>query len=340
MTRVVFIGNFAVPFTTESYLAKAFRENDCEVTEIAQDHAFNLGPEAFADLIVTGALSQPRADLVLYTRTHNKTALGPSWTNAWTRLRRAGISTASRHLDRFFDLPRERLIHDGDPLFTVDLCITADGGSQERFAKAGVNHVYMPPGVDREEAEWGGTPRNGWQFDVVFIGSSDRTYHPEYPQRGELLRRLHATYGQRFAHFGHGGTHPGVRQRDLNDVLAGCKVVVGDSCFANEKGSPRSASYLSDRVPESLGRSTGAVLIHPFVPYIRNLYSGSELATHVPGDWDDLDARVGEMLANPGEREGFVTRGRARTLRDHTYTVQAAEMLRLCGLPVADSVRS
>lgn len=333
--KVVSIGNFDHPHCTEVHTARALRENGADVLEHGQVQAHHLGPSAFGDLLLTGALSSPRPDLVLYTRTHNQTALGASWTDCWRRLGRAGIKTASFHLDRFWDLEREHLIHDADPLFTVDYCCTADGGNDDRFKAAGVNHHWLPPGVDRIEALVEGRQLRDVP-DIVFVGSdySQTSHGPYYPQRGELLRHLRATYGRRFVQYGYGGERGNVRQQDLNDVYCSAKIVVGDSCFANSPDRALPVNYWSDRIPETVGR--GGFLIHPYVPGIRGQYSGSELACYNPGDWDDLDAQIGAFLANPGEREGYVERGRARVLRDHTYSARMAELLRVCGLESRD----
>jgi hypothetical protein len=343
VTKVALIGNFVVPWCTEVHLARALRENGCEVAEYPQDNAFKIGPTAIVDswLGIGTAKgwedhSTGRPDLVMYVRTHSGTALGHAWTDGWTRLAHAGVKTAAFHLDRYFDLSREHLVHEHDPLFTMQHCFTADGGNDDRFASAGVNHHWLPPAVDRVEASWQGDRRTRYEFDVVFAGSPGSRYHGEYPQRGELIAHLRSVYGARFAHFGKDGDFDVVRGQALNDLYATAKVIVGDSCFANTTvpGTDipkwKSDRYWSDRIPETLGR--GGFLLHPYVPGVRDSYSGSELATYNPGDWDDLDAQIGAFLANPGEREGMVERGRARVLREHTYTHRMQTLLATVGL--------
>lgn len=334
MTRVLYIGSFHVPFTTESHVARAFRENGCSVEEAPQDRTFRNGPDEF--LALARGL---RAELVLYTRCHNSTALDKRWTETWKRLQDDGVTTAALHLDRFWNLARERLIHDGDPLFSMQHFFSTDGGNHQRFVDAGINHHYMPPAVDRHEIEtMPGRFRPEWNYDLVFTGSGGHVYHPEYPGRKAILDHLTRAYGPRFKRFGHQGDHPVVRMQDLNDLYASAKIIVGDSCFANEFGSARSVAFYSDRVPETIGR--GGFLLHPYVPGIREHYTPSELACYAPGDWEDLDSQIGAYLANPGEREGFVERGRARVLREHTYTHRARTILQTVGLPAADPVRS
>lgn len=334
--RVISLGNFSVPFTTETYTARGLRENGCDVVEVQQDHAQKMGADEFVSMLLTGALSKWRVDLCLYTRTHNPTALGPAWTDAWQRLAKAGIVTASYHLDRFWDLEREHLVWDADPLFTVDHCFTADGGNQDRFARAvpGMNHHWLPPGVDRQEAEQAGNPRHDLtNYQVAFIGSTDR-YHAEYPQRAALVHHLRQTYGhRRVVFFGHGrGSLPVVRQQALNDVLASVPVIVGDSCFANDApATTRATNYWSDRIPETMGR--GGFLLHPDVPGLADVHGAGVVATYAPGDWDDLDAKIREVSAStPEQRTAILAARRAVILAKHTMTHRMAELLDVCGL--------
>lgn len=328
MTNVVLIGNFVVPYTTEAYLARALRENGCRVGEVQQDDAYRLGPDAFVDKVLNDEVP---TDLVLYTRTHNITALRSDWHYVWERLKAAGVITASVHLDRYWDLTREHLIWDPDPLFTVQHVFTADGGNDDRWAAAGINHHWLPPAVDRMEAEeMPGVPAEGVP-EIVFTGSGVG-YHYQYPERVALLDHLHTTYGRRFGHYGHGGNRSVVRMQALNDVYATAKVVVGDSCFANGTGNRQAnGRYWSDRIPETLGRR--GVLLHPWVNGLREEY-GADVACYAPGDWNELDARIGELLANPGERDRLREVGQARVLGAHTYTHRMRTLLATVGLPV------
>lgn len=351
MTRVVYVGNFrAAPYTTENHVARSFRALGVDVLEYEQDLVGHDGPAGFAARMMTD-----RPDLVLYTRTHNRTALGASgwaseaWSDCWRRLEAQGALTASLHLDRFFDLAREHLVHDRDPLFTTQHVFTADGGNQARFAAAGVNHHWLPPAMVADECRRY-EPYPGFPYDVVFVGS-DMPYHAEYPQRGELLRFLRSKYGQRFGWYGpgRGPDHPVVRGEELGRVYASAPVVVGDSCFANEPGSPRSTKYWSDRIPESLGR--GAVLVHPYVPGLCPLteqwrdydndprfHTGVHLTAYVPGDWDALAREVERLCGDYEMRESQRSAGRGLVGAFHTYTHRCAELLHVVGLRDSPSI--
>jgi hypothetical protein len=318
MIRVAYVGNFAPPHSTENMVKAALEANGCTVFPVQQDEAFRAG--------LTDNVKQ-NIDLLIYTRSHNRSALHSGWTDVWRQLEtRHGVVTASLHLDRFWDLEREKLIHAHDPLFTTQHVWTADGGNDDRWREAGVNHHWLVPAVDgraiRDE-----TVAVREAPEILFVGSTG--YHREYPQRDQLVQHLARTYGPRFMHFGKGGTRE-VRGPALTALYRSAKVVVGDSCFANDRTPRRSVNYFSDRIPETLGR--GGFLIHPWVPGLSSQYdTGRHLVTHVPGDWDDLDAQIGQYLASPGVAEGIADTGRAHVLRAHTWDVRIRELLDVLG---------
>lgn len=319
MTTVGYIGNFQHAHCTEVHVAAAFEELGCTVLRFQQEHA------TAGELLRHGG----RLDLVVYTRTHNRTALDRTWTATWRQLEDDGTVTVSVHLDRFWDLARERLIWDRDPLFTTGWVFTADGGNDGRWADAGVNHRWLPPAIDRAEASVVGRDDPRVAHDVIFVGSVD-TYHDEYPQRAELVDVLRRRYGRRFRRYGPGGQV--VRGRRLNDLYRSAKVVVGDSCFANDPDRRhRSVRYWSDRVPETIGR--GGVLVHPTVPGLAGQYRpGDHVWLHDPGDWDQLCDLIDLLVDDPGLRERTREQGRAHVLAHHTWTHRAAVVLHTVGL--------
>jgi hypothetical protein len=317
--RVAVIGNMRHAFCTESYFARAFAENGCDVVPMQVDDVVHDADAAMAMLRTCSAAT--------YTRTHAPGRyLDQRWTQRWAELERCGTRTIGLHLDRFFDLERESLVHDGDAQFTCDQVWTADGGSQDRFERAGVNHRWLVPAIDRAQAEYDGRTNPRMEHDVIFVGSGPPYHEDAYPERGQLIAHLHRTYGTRFAHYGHGGGQPVVREHALSDLYRSAKVVVGDGCFANSGPEKRVEKYWSDRVPESVGR--GAFLIHPWVPGLaEHMDTGRDYVTHIPGDWNDLDAQIGAYLCAPGERAGIAQQGRARVLREHTWTRRLADVL-------------
>src|SRR5690606_35918409 len=158
------------------------------------------------------------------------------------------------------------------PMFKVAHVFTADGGHDAEFARDGVNHHWLPPGVNHEEAVDVERDHGGWwlppefpekvcdrlfegRYLVGFAGSDG--YHPEWPHRPALVRWLRDTYKDRFVHLG-GSSTPRVTGLALNWAFGRVPVWVGDSCLTRPD-----FPYWSDRVPETWGR--GGFLVHPRV---------------------------------------------------------------------------
>jgi hypothetical protein len=222
------------------------------------------------------------------------------------------------HLDIWWDLAREHRVREA-PFFAADLVVTADGGHDDRWVEAGVNHRWMPPGVSEFECV-PGKRRPEYTAPLAFVGSW-QGYHPEHPHRAQLVEFL-ASHG---CAFWPKKGHHAVRNEALRDLYASTTVNVGDSCFA---GSVR--RYLSDRVPETLGR--GGFLLHPHVDGVTDgtLYTdGEHLRCWQAGDWAELGRLIGYYTANPDEARAIAEKGRAHVLEHHTYTVRMRQLLDL-----------
>lgn len=303
MKTLLFVGNFLVPHSTENDLKWTFEKLGWHVIAIQENTEIVPLPDDWV-----------KADAFLYVHTHG-------WGNPADiqtlidMAKSAGIPTASFHLDRYWGLDaadsRESLVGD-HPFWKTDHVFTADGGNDARFAARGVNHHWLKPGVVERDC-YLGTPDPEFQVDVAFVGS--RYYHPEYPQRGQLIEWLESTYGDRFRRFA-GDTPSGtVRGSTLNDLYASVKVVVGDCCFAGEM------NYWSDRIPETTGR--GGFLIHPNVPGLDHL----GVAKFNPGDYLELRELIDHFLTNDEARENMRRIGHEWTKRNATYTNRVREML-------------
>lgn len=321
MTTIIQIGNQTAPHATEAAYRDGYEAVGCTVIGVDQAEAFERGARWFRDQ----CLWNWHPDLVVYSRTHNNTALGAEWTDAWREMEICEINTASVHLDVFWGIPeREAWIGDGDALFTTGLVLTADGGSDEKWEAAGVNHRWLPPGADARFIPEHVEPVAELAGKIVFVGSS-RGYHPAYPMRDLLIQHARETWPDRFVEYGNGTPNGQIRGEDLARVYASDCICLGDSCFAGAR-----ANYWSDRIPETLAR--GGFLMHPWLPGLRSMYDGTVLATYKAGDFEDLDAQIGAFLANPGEREGNKERGRALALSRDTYRHRAVQVLEAVGL--------
>src|SRR5215831_4658075 len=238
--RVVFVGNFSVPFSTESHHKWTWEQMGWEVTALQEN-------QTSTDIIVAACQT---AQLFQYTHTHGWETGGTfSMDEALEKIRKMGVPSFSYHLDVYWGLNRldQRENRIGKHAsWKVDHFFSTDGAHEEEYKNRGVNHHWMPPAVVGYGC-YKGESRPALSTDVAFIGSS--TYHPEYPFRGRLIQALQSKYGDRFNVF------TGMREKQLNDLYASVKVVVGDHCFA---GLPH---YWSDRLPETCGR--GGFIVYP-----------------------------------------------------------------------------
>src|SRR6266581_774169 len=120
MIDVAVIGNHRHHHCSEAVWARAFAKIGCNVTPMQVDEVA-ADPDAAMSVLC-------HQTLVTYTRTHSRGMyLDPSWTDRWRTLAKAGVRTVGLHLDRFYDLEREDLIHT-DAQFTVATLWSADGG--------------------------------------------------------------------------------------------------------------------------------------------------------------------------------------------------------------------
>jgi hypothetical protein len=311
--RLAYVGNFEPSHSTETHVARAFVANGHEVVRL-QEQAFGWDPAAVPS----------DAAFVLWTHTHG---LAPERTHAAQDrfLSALNVPSMSFHLDRYWDLYRESQIAGPkqEPFFRTTLMCSADGGNQERWAAAGVDHVWMPPGVSAGECE-PGTYRPELASDVAFVGSWQPGYHPESTHRAQLVSALRGYYGER-CRFWPAPGEPAVRNEQLQDLYASVEVLVGDSCFS---GDPRGHSYFSDRVPETLGR--GGLLVHPHTPGVTDgtLYTaGEHLLCWPAGDWSALWDTIDGALVDDKERARISKAGREHVLATATYEVRMRQFV-------------
>jgi hypothetical protein len=240
-----YVGNFEPSHSTENEYRKAIAATPGNLVVPVQESERGAF-DRLAERIRVGDV-----DIVLWTRTRWPKMDFAAMRRMLATARECGVPTIGVHLDIWWGLPRSSEIGE-HPFFEVDLLCTADGGHDEEWRRAGIEHVWMPPGVSAFECEPAESdPR--FAADVAFVGSWNG-YHPEAPHRAQLIDWL------RRHSFGPEPGHHAVRGEDLRRLYATTKVNVGDSCFVGT-GLTR---YCSDRIPECLGR--GGFLLHPRVP--------------------------------------------------------------------------
>jgi len=303
--RIALLGNFGPPHSTENDLAWTLRDMGHDLLKFQENKV--MTEQILEDCKQWGV------DLLCFVHTHGWNTPGVmSLDELWQQLRRHGVKTCSFHLDKYWGLNqndhREDLIG-RHAFWKTDAVFTADGADHP-WPKRLVNHYWLPPGVVGRDCI-PGQYRDDLAVDVGFVGA--RSYHPEYPFRGELISFLEQTYGDRFRIFS------GFRGQVLNDLYASMKICVGDCCFSGEP------NYWSDRLPEACGR--GAFLLHPQIEGMC-----IPTATYVPRSLDDLRQKIDYYLEHDEERE-LIRKAAHKHVAEHdTYHNRMKALLEITGV--------
>lgn len=312
--KIVYTGNFSVEYSTETHIRKTLNSMGYRVQCLQE----NATP--------TSKILKACSDAQLYLVT--KTWGYPDGNEAGFRLldelKNRGIPSASYHLDLFWGLQREKKMFE-DPFWKTDYVFTPDGGHGDKFEKANINHIYLRPGVFKDECVLG-SPRRHLSHDVVFIGSYTHYHHEEWPYRRRLVNWLKNIYKERFAIYGDAGRNV-MRGRALSDLLASAKVVIGDSiCFGFKQ-----KYYWSDRIYETIGR--GGFIIHPFIKGLEEEFIDKETVVFYDyGDWSSLKDKIDYYIENNREREQIKMSGYRWVKENATYHNRLEQALKVIGV--------
>lgn len=290
--KVAYCADFSQHWHTETHVARSFELLGHDV------HRVDGPPDRDVDLVLLQGNGGPHA---------------PAWLD---HAKARGIRSCSYHLDLFVGLARQARVGN-EPLWWADTVFTADGdpNSQAFFEARGINHRWLPAAVVADETE-PGRWRAEYDYDVVFVGA--RQYHSEHRWRGTLIDFLENRYGDRFRLFQH---HPPTRGRDLNDLYATARVVVGDSLVL-----PGHRNYVSDRLFETIGR--GGFLIFPFVPGLEDFVTnGVHLAQYDIGDTEQVADLIELALDRPDMARKIADEGHAHVIAHHTYDKRVQRLL-------------
>lgn len=295
--RVAFLGNFRVPYTSESDYLWTMRERlGFEVVPLQET-------EVTAAAVLEAALD---ADAFFWVHTHGWET--PGMDGVLAELRARGIPTIAYHLDLYMGLGRWRGYTDHaymrvEHFFTVDK-LMADWLN----ANTPTRGHFLRPGVVERDCRLESVALTR---DVIFVGSYH--YHPEWPYRPRLIDFLKATYGDRFEHWGPQGRGL-VRGADLNALYASARVVVGDTLCLNYCYP----YYTSDRAYEVIGR--GGFLVHPRIFGMDSELSEDMLGYYDFGDFAGLKATIDRYLDDGSDREARRLRGHEHVKAHCTYT--------------------
>lgn len=300
--KIVFLGNFQVPYTSENHYAATLERMGHRVVRLQE-------PMVSTDRVYQESLN---ADMFFWVHTHGWNLKGHrTMREVLRKLDGKGIPTVAYHLDLYMGLHRWNEYEDHDyfkvkHFFTVDR-LMADWLNENTST---IGH-YLPAGVYEPECYIADQdPR--YEFDVVFVGS--KRYHPEWKYRPKLVEWLQRTYGSRFGHFGNDGIKV-MRGDELNRLYASAKVVVGDTLCIDYTYP----DYWSDRIYETTGR--GGMIVHPYIKGIETQFEdGKEAVFYQYNDFADLKTKIDQLVRDDKYREKIRVAGHLRTKYDHTYT--------------------
>lgn len=312
--KIVFLGNFQVPYTSENHYAQTFEKLGHTVVRLQETMVTT-------DRVYSEATN---ADMFFWVHTHGWNLKGHrTMAQVLRKLRNLGIPSVAYHLDLYMGLERWKEYNDHEyfkvqHFFTVDK-LMADWLNENTET---TGH-YLPAGVFEDEC-YIAEPVDEFKYDVVFVGS--KQYHDEWKYRPQLIDWLKKTYGRNFGHFGNDGLGV-VRGDSLNKLYASAKVVIGDTLCLDFKYP----HYWSDRIYETTGR--GGMMLHPYIKGLETQFDFTkEIMVYEYGNFDELKKTIYVLLTNEKLRTDIQKAGHDRTKREHTYTQRLATIIQKVGI--------
>lgn len=306
--KIAYIGNFKPEFSTENDVRQAFEALGHNVVKLQED-VVNINQ------VRQAALS---SNMLLITSTWDQALPLDGMLELYKDLAKAGIPSATLHLDTFWSTGRGGRKWWLNPMFFTSHLFTADGDYQNEWELIGRKHTWLPPAV-RHTAAHKGNKRKEFECDLAFVGSNGRGYHEDvWTYRKELvdaLRLMARKNGWKFKN--PGGDDPLIsRGEDMNDFYASAKITVGDSlCLKKEK-----SHYWSDRVPEATGR--GGFLIMPLIDEIGSMWKNN-IPMYPWGNFAVLEEVITNFMENDSERESLRDAAHSISVKENTYINRA-----------------
>lgn len=308
--KVAYIGDFVSPFTMERGVQNAFEGHLHDVTPLYYGNlsSFQIDPVDY--------------DLILWTYAPSYVSPGPDLVEAQAELIEhaavCGVPTVGYCQDRWWGTDRQDEIA-AFPFFKVSLLLTSDGGNDDRWKSAGVNHAWLPPAISLLDCVRG-TPNPAYECDIAFIELWDSA-PPDDAYRQGLRSFLEHRDGRCFSVSG-----PNAAPVNLSALYASTKIVVGDThCRSGQTW------YWSASVPQAMGRRT--CLLHPMVMGLESEYRlDISIITWQDGDWGDLAQKLAFYATHDAAREGVAQRAQKETRDRHSFERRVNQILRLAGL--------
>lgn len=300
--KITFVGNFEVEYSSENHHKRSLEALGHTVVPLQE------GKVSGEEILEVAKSS----DLLVFVHTHGWETPGKPLGKVLDELKTLGIPTVTYHLDLWFGLQRQKDLEGDDFYKKIGHFFTVDKLMADWFnTNTEVKGHYLPAGVFHEECYIADTGIYK-PHDVIFVGS--KGYHREWQYRPQLIDWLKATYRDNFTHVGGDGELPTTRGRQLNQLYASSKVVVGDSLCINFDYP----YYWSDRVYETMGR--GGFLIMPRIKGLEEQFEDKKhLVFYDFGNFEQLKSLIDYYLEHDDEREIIRKAGYEHVKASHTY---------------------
>jgi len=171
LAKIVFLGNFEVPYSSENHHAKSLESLGHTVEKMQEK-------KATSEQILKQAL---RSNLFIWVHTHRWNTPGSMpMDEVLIKLKDAGIPTMTYHLDLWFGIERQKDLENDNFYKTIGHFFTVDKLMADWFNEnTEVKGHFIPAGVyDKECYVHSDYDKHGFEHDVIFVGS--RGYHHEH----------------------------------------------------------------------------------------------------------------------------------------------------------------
>jgi len=290
--NILYLGTFNQPHRTEVYVAKSLKK-------LGHSVSFAYEGKSGNEEIIT---KLKNADVFLYSKANTIQPLSQILKHCEER----NIISVCWLYDIYWGTPREHETkHDR---FKADIVLTTDGGHQKEWQSVGVNNRVLRQGIFQDEAFIG--EKKNTQEEIVFTANKNSWF----PQREELDNFLTKTYGSKYKRYGNKNE---IRGKELNNLFASVKIVIGDNY--------PSPNYWSNRVYEVLGR--GGFLITPRVSGLEKEFDYyKHLIPYEQGNYDQLKEIIDYYLTHDKDREKIQKAGHEYCKKNYTYLKRCEEL--------------
>jgi len=200
-------------------------------------------------------------------------------------------------------------------IYKADYVFTPEGYANKFYREMGINHFTLRQGI-YNECCYKGIPIYK-PYDVLFVGGTTGQYHT---YRKDLVEFLHQTYKDKFLHIGQNNEHE-VRMDNLNDLVASCKVVIGESIIH--------PYYWSNRIYETIGR--GGFCLHAYHEGIDKEYEiGKHFDVYYREEgFSKIKDKIDYWVKNDEVRNNVANKGMIHTQKYHTLANRASQLIEI-----------